>query len=298
MSYQPREMSQLEKDLRLLLAGSISGVVSRTATAPFERIKILKSINHPIYTPLSVAGSLNHMLRNEGFLSLFKGNFVNCVRIAPFTGLEFYTYDFCRRKLGSTDKLTIVDSLIYGGISGAVASTFTYPLDIVRTLLAVQVEKKDAQFKGIIKTLRDIHRKDGVLGLYRGWVPTIVGIVPFISVKLTSYNIIKKHTYGLNHEIPFVPNMAIGAAAGVISATVTFPLELIKRRLQVKAMDGSVQYKGMTDCIVRIYREEGFRGYFKGLIACYWKVIPAIAIAFTVNSYAKAALGVSQIKHH
>jgi hypothetical protein len=76
-------------------------------TAAAERIKMLKQIDSPAYRNLSIAQSLSHMIKNEGFLSMFKGNFVNCLRVGPFTALEFYTYDVCRRIFGGGSNLTV-----------------------------------------------------------------------------------------------------------------------------------------------------------------------------------------------
>ncbi len=78
--------------------------------------------------------------------------------------------------------------------------------------------------------------------------------------------------------------LCCGAVGGTVGQTVSYPLELVRRRLQVQDImhkySGSatpVTYKGMTDALIKIYREEGFRGYYKGLWPNYLKVVPSIS---------------------
>lgn len=79
------------------------------------------------------------MWRNEGFRGFFKGNGVNIVRIAPFSAFEFFFYEFYKQKLFSGDSSNNWAKLVCGGITGMTASTLTYPLDLIRTKLAVNV---------------------------------------------------------------------------------------------------------------------------------------------------------------
>jgi len=75
---------------------------------------------------------------------------------------------------------------------------------------------------------------------------------------------------------------------------VTYPLDLVRRRIQVQAfMPGARQYGGMMDALRHIVREEGVRGLYKGMGACYLKVIPAMAISFAVNEQCRRWFGLS-----
>jgi hypothetical protein len=74
------------------------------------------------------------MLRREGILGLFKGNGANCLRIAPFQSIEFYAFDQFKRLSGES---TVPKLLVSGALSGVMASAVVYPLDLAKTLLAV-----------------------------------------------------------------------------------------------------------------------------------------------------------------
>jgi len=93
-------------------------------------------------------------------------------------------------------------------------------------------------------------------------------------------------------KTPVYASLMLGGVAGVTAATCTYPTDLIKRRLQMKSLEGVKKYKGILDCIRRIIAEEGVIGFYKGLMACYVKVIPSVSMAFAVNNYCKKKLGV------
>lgn len=102
----------------------------------------------------------------EGIKGFFKGNGSNIVRIVPFSALEFYTFEKSKHYLLPKDNPRHQGwLLVCGSLSGIVASFFTYPLDLVRTILSIKVDKEKT---GIWKESKNIVARDGVLGLYRG----------------------------------------------------------------------------------------------------------------------------------
>lgn len=109
---------------------------------------------------------------------------------------------------------------------------------------------------------------------------------------MTTYNTIKQLFYEEHEKTPILPSLVFGATAGTVAVTLSYPTDLVKRRLQMKALNGMKSYNGIVDCVIRIGKEEGIQGYYKGLMACYIKVIPSTAIAFSTNSFCKKILGV------
>lgn len=94
------------------------------------------------YRDLSMARSFVYMWKNEGMYGFFKGNGVNVVRIAPFTAFEFFFYDLYKFNLFGGQTAGNFQKLICGGLTGCTASFLTYPLDLIRTLLSIDVGKK------------------------------------------------------------------------------------------------------------------------------------------------------------
>lgn len=299
--------------VKSLIAGGVAGGLSRTAVAPLERLKILMQVqgNQKIYT--GVAQGLMHMARTEGVRGMMKGNWTNCVRIIPNSAMKFFTFEqLCRlmsdHQLETTGSgaLTPGLRLAAGAGAGIVAMSATYPLDMVRGRLTVQ-EGRNVQYNGIIHATKTIWREEGFFAFYRGWLPSVIGVVPYVGLNFGVYETLKAMMlahYDLRdeRELSVAARLGCGALAGTTGQTVAYPFDVARRRLQVSGWQGArelhsdhgsvVAYRGMVDCFARTVREEGFGALFKGLWPNYLKVVPSIAIAFVTYEQVKELLGV------
>ena len=272
--------------------GGLAGIVSRTAVAPLERVKILLQVQvlsaqgQPLkYT--SVSGSLRRLLETEGPRGLMRGNFANCVRVFPASALQFSSYGVLKGLLYGDSTLTSVDRLVAGALDGAIAQTLTYPLDLVRALLTVNMTAKDSRPKGILGTMADVVKTSGVRGLFIGLVPSLCGIMPYVGIDFCVYDTLRPMLPKKpNSEEPMVAfKLLAGAFAGACGQTVAYPLDTVRRILQVqqvKVKRDGVKYAGMIDCFVGVVKRDGFLALYHGLFANYLKVIPSVAISFTV----------------
>jgi solute carrier family 25 (mitochondrial phosphate transporter), member 23/24/25/41 len=112
---------------------------------------------------------------HEGIKGFFKGNGSNIIRIVPFSALEFYTFEKSKQYILPSDNPRHKGwLLVSGSISGIVASFFTYPLDLVRTILSIKVEKSSS---GIIGEISKIYKLEGVTGLYKGLGMSLLVII-------------------------------------------------------------------------------------------------------------------------
>lgn len=296
-----------------LLAGGIAGGLSRTAVAPLERLKILMQVqgNEKVYK--GTWQGLVHMARTEGVRGMMKGNGTNCLRIIPNSAVKFLTYEelsgeiswYLKETTGSGE-LTPLLRLIAGAGAGIVAMSATYPLDMVRGRLTVQ-EGKNSQYKGILHATTTIIREEGPLALYKGWLPSVIGVIPYVGLNFAVYEtlkamLLKQHGCRDERELSVPVRLGCGAIAGTFGQTVAYPFDVARRRLQVSGWSGLkklhadhgnvVVYKGMIDCFVKTVREEGVKALFKGLAPNYVKVVPSIAIAFVTYEQVKELLGV------
>lgn len=296
-----------------LVAGGVAGGVSRTAVAPLERLKILMQVqgNTKVYS--GVWQGLKHIFQTEGIGGMMRGNLTNCIRIVPNQAVKFLTYEQLSRfishemiEAGGDGQMTPLLRLSAGACAGIVGMSATYPLDMVRGRLTIQ--EKQGQYRGISHATASIIREEGILALWRGWLPSVIGVIPYVGLNFavyeTSKDMILKH-YELSDErdLSIITRLGCGAFAGTFGQTVAYPLDVVRRRLQVSGWAGAkslhaeelgnaVAYKGMTDCIVRTLKEEGPRAFFKGLWPNYIKVVPSIALAFTTYEILKEAMGV------
>lgn len=117
--------------------------------------------------------------------------------------------------------------LCFGGLSGALATTFVYPFDLVKTLLAVQPE-----CKGILNSMVGVVRDSGIRGLFRGLSATLIGMTPYASLKLTFFQVVRSSlSESLNGISSDVSNMVYGGLAGCMALTITYPTDVVRRRL-------------------------------------------------------------------
>jgi solute carrier family 25 protein 16 len=117
-----------------LITGGMAAAIARTATAPLERVKILRQCGTNKYANLPLRQVFSSIYRNEGFTGYFKGNAVNIVRLVPFSGIELFTFEVLKGHFFVPgEKRNKMKLLGLGVLSGVSASTFTYPLDVLRT---------------------------------------------------------------------------------------------------------------------------------------------------------------------
>ncbi|OZJ04525.1 hypothetical protein BZG36_03986 [Bifiguratus adelaidae] len=281
-----------------LIAGGVAGAVSRTVVSPFERMKILFQVQGP--EPAEYKGvvhTLVKMWKEEGPLGFLRGNGTNVVRIVPYSAMQFAAYEQFKLLLMEPGKkeLDTPRRLTAGALAGIVSVICTYPLDITRTRLAVQSATlkgnlaeggKSRKLPGIWGTMRNIYKNEGgVWGLYRGLWPTLLGVAPYVALNFQCYELIKKYLTPPGESQPSVGRkLACGALAGSIAQTVTYPLDVLRRRMQVTGMSSmAYKYKGTWDAAATMIRKEGVLGLYKGMIPNYLKVAPAISVSFVVD---------------
>ncbi|KAH6808557.1 NAD+ transporter 2 [Perilla frutescens var. frutescens] len=163
-----------------------------------------------------------------------------------------------------------------GAAAGAIAATFLCPLDVIKTRLQVHglPDMQPSGRKGsvILVSLQNIVRNEGVKGLYRGLTPTLTALLPNWAVYFTVYGHLKEllHSYeGSKNEdqLTIGSNMVAAVGAGAATAVATNPLWVVKTRLQTQGMrQGVVPYKNIFSSLRRIAHEEGFRGWYSGLL--------------------------------
>jgi solute carrier family 25 phosphate transporter 23/24/25/41 len=276
--------------VKSLTAGAIAGAVSRTLTSPLERLKVMKQVQSSGDAYHGIVSALRKMYREEGLKAYWKGNGTNVARIAPFSAIQFFSFDVYKKLLlpddGSTEP-SFLRTFSAGALTGITASTICYPLDLVRSVLSVQTSAT-SEYNGILDTLKKIARKDGFIGLYRGLTPTLMGIAPYVAINMTTFDLLRRK-YLPNRDHPYFSliNLSLGACAGFTAAGITYPTDLIRRRMQLQGTSGVdlPKYNGTMDCIKTMIRTEGVRSLYKGLIPCFMKVVPSMAVSFMLYEF-------------
>ncbi|KAJ9168209.1 hypothetical protein P3X46_019762 [Hevea brasiliensis] len=292
--------------IKELIAGGAAGGIAKTAVAPLERTKILLQTRTEGFQSLGVFQSLKKLLKHEGILGFYKGNGASVIRIVPYAALHFMTYERYRGwilnncpALGSGP---VID-LLAGSAAGGTAVLCTYPLDLARTKLAYQVLDRSGTFRcgiksvcaqpaygGLKDVLTSVYKEGGTRALYRGVGPTLIGILPYAGLKFYIYEELKRHVPE-EHQKSIMMRLSCGALAGLFGQTFTYPLDVVRRQMQVEnlqpSIQGHVRYRSTLDGLSTIVRNQGWRQLFAGLSINYIKIVPSVAIGFTAYDMMK-----------
>ncbi|BCS20041.1 calcium-binding mitochondrial carrier protein [Aspergillus puulaauensis] len=313
--------------LGYFIAGGIAGAVSRTATAPLDRLKVYliakTGSKSPAVSaakdgaPLKAAGraskslvdAVKELWRAGGIRSLFAGNGLNVVKVMPESAIKFGAYESAKRAFarleGHNDpkRLRPTSQFLSGGCGGMVAQCFVYPLDTLK--FRMQCEIVEGGLKGnqlIAATARKVWNKNGMFGFFRGLPLGLMGMFPYAAIDLSTFEYLKRtllarkaRLHGCHEDDVPLNNFttgAIGAISGGASASVVYPLNVLRTRMQAQGtILHPTTYNGVMDVARKTVQSEGLRGFYKGLTPNLLKVAPAVSISYVVYENSKRMLG-------
>ncbi|KAI9191089.1 hypothetical protein LWI28_003485 [Acer negundo] len=274
--------------LRKLMSGAVAGAVSRTIVAPLETIRTHLMVGS---CGNSMSEVFDAILKNDGWKGLFRGNFVNVIRVAPGKAIELFAYDTVKKhltpKFGEQPKLPIPASSIAGAVAGVSSTLCMYPLELLKTRLTIQ----RGSYKNLLDAFLKIVREEGPAELYRGLTPSLIGVVPYAAANYCAYDTLRKAYKKAfkEEEIGNIMTLVIGSAAGAISSSATFPLEVARKHMQAGALNGR-QYKNVLCALASILEKEGISGLYRGLGPSCMKLVPAAGISFMCYEACKRIL--------
>ncbi|CAG9956185.1 unnamed protein product [Clonostachys rosea f. rosea IK726] len=327
------ELTEFIPDPGYFLAGAVAGGVSRTATAPLDRLKVYLLVNTGTGSanaakainsvasgrPLGLvknalrpfSDAIRDLFRSGGIKGFFAGNGLNVIKIMPETAIKFGSYEAAKRTLanleghGDPKKLSSVSKFSAGGMAGMIAQFCVYPLDTLKFRLQCETVKDGLTGSALVRqTAVKMYKDGGLRACYRGVTMGLVGMFPYSAIDMGMFEFLKntyRTTYAKYtgcHEDDAAPgNIAmgmIGATSGAIGASLVYPLNVVRTRLQTQgtAMH-SATYTGIWDVTRKTIQREGYRGLYKGLTPNLLKVAPALSITWVVYENTKKALGLS-----
>jgi len=266
-----------------LAAGGISGAVSKTITAPLEKVKL--AIQNQDSNPRILSGEMKRYtgmgdcfsrhISELGATSLWRGNVANCVRYVPTAAFNLMFKDTIKNLFPKTDKnkdfaTFAAVQVASGALAGGITNTLVYPLIYVRTVLGADlgvVKKYTWMGDCLAKTVKE----GGVMSLYNGIGPSTIGIVVYRGVQFGLQDTIKAfNPYQKDFTvIGIVSKFIVAQIAVSVSGVAAYPFDTLQRRLQIEASKPKAEqmYNGMSDCFSKILKQEGPKGFFKGAAA-------------------------------
>ena len=147
-------------------------------------------------------------------------------------------------------------------------------------------------YDGLFNAFLKILREEGPAELYRGLAPSLIGVIPYSATNYFAYDTLRKAYRKVfkQERIGNIETLLIGSAAGAFSSSVTFPLEVARKHMQVGALSGRQVYKNVIHALVSIFEQEGIPGLYKGLGPSCMKLVPAAGISFMCYEACKRIL--------
>ena len=147
-----------------------------------------------------------------------------------------------------------------------------------------------SRYNGLVDAVRKIYDEEGIRKFYRGFVPTMLGIVPYAGLSFLTYENCKSRYRRMNdgREPNSIYRMAFGACAGFVGQSTTYPLDIVRRRMQTDGTNGKVnpEYRTIYRTVKSIFRQEGLvNGLYKGLSMNWLKGPIAVGISFTTYDF-------------
>ncbi|CAG8433749.1 11076_t:CDS:2 [Ambispora gerdemannii] len=213
---------------KYFIAGAMAGAVSRTATAPFDRLKVYLQIQTDarplklstkrqqhgsvIYNKNAAASVVRWStglgsskvtnaikeLYKGGPLNFFRGNGLNVAKIAPENSIKFYSYEQSKAVIaylmGKTDigSIGISGRFLAGGVAGLISQFSIYPLETLKTRVMSSTDNRNVGSSNLLlRTAKEMWQIKGARAFYRGLIPSLIGVFPYSAIDMSVYENLK-----------------------------------------------------------------------------------------------------------
>ena len=191
----------------------------------------------------------------------------NVLRYFPTQALNFAFKDTIKATFKTAKDASQVEkfgkNILSGGIAGSLSLMFVYSLDYCRTRLAndAKAKGKEREFNGMVDVYVKTIKSDGLVGLYRGFVISCVGIFIYRGMYFGLYDSLKPILLGDNNSV--ILSFILGWGVTITAGLMSYPIDTVRRRMMMTSGQ-AVKYKGSVDCFVQVMKNEGFMSLMKG----------------------------------
>ncbi|CAH9115336.1 unnamed protein product [Cuscuta epithymum] len=283
------------REFREFLSGALAGAMTKAVLAPLETIRTRMVVG---VGSKKIGQSFIQVVEEHGWQGLWAGNMVNMLRIVPTQAIEFGTFEFVKRAMASSQarwaesggpklqigQISIGFSLAWlspvavaGAAAGIVSTLACHPLEVLKDRLTISPEI----YPSISIAVSKMYKDGGIGALYSGIAPTLVGMLPYSTCYYFMYDTIKKsYCEAKNKEsLSRGEMLLLGALSGLTASTISYPLEVARKRLMVGALQGKCP-PHMVAALSEIVKEKGLMGLYRGWGASCLKVMPSSGITW------------------
>eukprot|EP01127_Copromyxa_protea_P024102 TRINITY_DN9335_c0_g1_i1.p1 TRINITY_DN9335_c0_g1~~TRINITY_DN9335_c0_g1_i1.p1 ORF type:complete len:301 (+),score=14.21 TRINITY_DN9335_c0_g1_i1:35-937(+) len=248
-----------------LFAGTIAGVTGVVTGHPLDTIKVRQQAQ--VYK--SALDCALKTVSGEGPQALYKGLLPPMIGAAGINAVLFFMYDWtCQHlvnkrlkanPLHNITEATLTEVTIAGFMGGVVQTFVVTPFELAK--IKLQGQHTYSEYKGTFHCMSKIFKHNGITGLYRGFVVTMLRDAPAFGFYFWAYEYLKRHWLPENSPLSI---LIAGGLAGASCWLSSYPFDVVKTRIQMDCLD-KPQYKGMVDCFRKTYQEGGSKIFVRGL---------------------------------
>ncbi|KAL6450642.1 SAL1 Calcium-binding mitochondrial carrier SAL1 [Candida maltosa Xu316] len=334
-------ITQFINGFKYFLAGGLAGVVSRTCTAPFDRIKVFLIARTDLTSTILhskseiarqiASGAESHVIealqmekaaeiraaktasadgarvaktirspivqavrtiwKQGGLKAFYVGNGLNVMKVFPESAMKFGSFEAAKRFFArlegveNVSQISKVSTYLAGGFGGVIAQLTVYPVDTLKFRL--QCSNLDHPLNAV-STAKEMLKDGGVRIFYRGIGVGLAGMFPYAALDLGTFStikrlLVKKFGNVQDQSLPTYMTLSLGAFSGSFAATIVYPINLLRTRLQSQGTYAHpYTYDGFYDVFSKTIAREGYGGLWKGLVPNLAKVAPAVSISYFV----------------
>ncbi|XP_059802434.1 calcium-binding mitochondrial carrier protein SCaMC-2-like [Hypanus sabinus] len=287
------ENEEPEKWWGHLIAGGTAGATSRTMTAPFDRLRVLMQVYSTRENKIKILSGIKQMIAEGGLSSMWKGNLTNIMKICPELAIKFMAYEELKELIAADpENLRMKERFLAGSMAGAVSQSATYPIEVLKTRMML---RRSGEPRELYTHVRNIFMYEGFSTFFRGYVPNIMGLIPYAGIDLAMYETLKNlwiQTYTTGNERPnILLVVASASASNVVGQFASYPLLVLHTQMQAEVIEKGKRKPRLREYFWNILTKDGLPGFYRGFTANMIKAIPSVCISYVTYEYMKTLLG-------
>ncbi|XP_078494754.1 mitochondrial glutamate carrier 1 [Ciona intestinalis] len=264
--------------------GCIAGFAGIVATFPLDLCKT-RLQNQPVHNGVRMYNGLWHCMievqRKEGMRGLYRGSLPNLICIMPEKAIKLGMNDYVRGFFHDGSSIKLRHEILAGAVAGLCQSVITIPMEMFKISGQDATRVNAGAVVSYRNTLQIVRQTRGLSGIYSGGLATWLRDIPFSMIYFPLYSYLTKVLWQKDSQkAPFWVNLVSAMTAAGFAAVAVNPFDVIKTRLQ--SIHHSRKYTGIVDCGRSIYKEEGFKSFFRGSAPRCMAIAPLFGIAQSV----------------
>jgi solute carrier family 25 oxoglutarate transporter 11 len=274
--------------------GGLSAMLASCVTHPIDLIKVRMQLAGELSSGSARTGAIRTMIdvsKKDGISGLYKGLSASLLRQATYSSTRLGAYGPIKDMLTPKDipnaPLSLPRKLLAGMLAGGCGALVGSPADLVMVRMQADGRlplEQRRNYSNVFSGLMRITKEENLLALWRGSGPNIFRAMLMSAAQLSSYDQMKQVMLKTKYfKDDLITHFLASFSAGFIATVVTSPIDVAKTRIMNQKPDpvtGQLQYKGVSDCLIRTMKSEGFIGLYKGFVPNFMRLGPQTVLMF------------------